>query len=139
MERGKVSVGGILFVMMTTPSLGAVDAFASQEFIMNQRARDQAEAEELLTFRIEAVELQSASRCAADPKMASDERLLDPQLPACDAMKNLARHNPIEGMKTEESISNRERRRDKPPAVKDIDVNARNNRVYNDPTKPSVR
>lgn len=108
MKMGKVSVKAILFVMMTTSFFGTGGAFASHEVTMNEHARDQAEAEDLLTFRIdEVVERQSPSRCAADPKMVSDERLLDPQLPASDAMKSLVLLNPIECMKTKDIVEDR--------------------------------
>jgi hypothetical protein len=82
MNSGTVSVGWILFVVAAPFCFGTVGA--SPESITNTHTVEQAEAESLLTFRIEeVVVLRSPSDCAGDPKMVSDERTLDPQLPAC--------------------------------------------------------
>jgi hypothetical protein len=90
MKKETVFVRVFLLVAMTRFFFGTPDVFASHESIINEPAAGQTEAEELLTFRIgEVIERRSPSRCAADPQMVSDERKLDPQLPACDMMKNL--------------------------------------------------
>ncbi len=95
MKGAKVSVGGVLFVMVTTLFFDTAGAFTSHVPIINEGAVGQAEAEALLTFRIEeVVECQLPSRCPADPKMVSDERKLDPQLPAFNKNNNLAPLNP---------------------------------------------
>jgi hypothetical protein len=93
MKKVNVCVGG--FLLVTTSFFGTVRAFTLHESIMNERALGQAQAEALLTFRIEeVVERPSPSDCAADPKMMSDERKLDPQLPGCDRRNNRAPLNP---------------------------------------------
>lgn len=90
MMKEPVFVKAFPFVAMTIFFFGVPDVFASHESIMNEWAAGQTEAEELLTFRIgEVLERRSPSLCAADPQMVSDERKLDPQLPACDTMRNL--------------------------------------------------
>lgn len=105
MKRMNVFVGGILFMMVATSFVGTVGAFGSHAFTINEHALSQSKAEALLTFRIEEeVERVSPSCRAADPRIVSDERKLDPQLPVCDMMKNLVLLNPIECMKTEDII-----------------------------------
>jgi hypothetical protein len=76
-------------VLLTAPG-----AFATQVGTPNERVVSQAEAEALLNFRIEGVvERHSLPRCSKNLKMMGDERLLDPQLPACDAMNSFGRLN----------------------------------------------
>jgi hypothetical protein len=84
MNSGTVSLGWIFFVVAVPFCFGTVGAFASPESISNTHTVGQADAESLLTVRIEdVVVLQSPSDCAGDPKTVSDEWKLDPQLPAC--------------------------------------------------------
>lgn len=90
MKKKTACVRVFLCVAIMRFVCGPSDVFASHESIVNVHAAGQADAEELLTFRIEEVlERRVPSRCAADPQMVRDERKLDPQLPACDTMKHL--------------------------------------------------
>jgi hypothetical protein len=105
MKKEKVFVRVFLFVAMTRFFFGTPGLFASHESILNGHAAGQTEAEELLTFRIgEVIERRSPSRCEADPKMVSNERKLDPQLLACDTIKNLVLLIQNESTITEDSM-----------------------------------
>ena len=65
MKSANVFLGRFLFVVMTTFFFGTEGVSASHEFIISEQAVGQAEAEALLTFRIEeVVEHRSPSVCA---------------------------------------------------------------------------
>jgi|GEM_PF-3928747 len=83
----------------------ALGALATHELAPEEPVVSQAEAEALLNFRIEdLVGRHSRSGCFKDLKMMSDERLLDPQLPAYDTMNAFGLLNLGECTETEDTV-----------------------------------